>query len=342
MLTIDRSAPTFLWTWLLLGLLLLLQLLSLFVAVGGTAPADPRLQALMTADLVAMLIGAALARSLWRIRTVVREHELRQPAPAGGAAKSRAEKPVATVARAHQPAAPTLASPHLRAGIPSGNGEPGSDLSSIEAMLQELTHKAQHDSLTGLPNRALALDRLQQAIQRAHRHNHSVAVMFIDLNGFKPLNDTYGHAFGDKVLRKTAERLKRSVREVDTVARLGGDEFLIIFEHFTESKAMDTAETLATIVQQPVAGKQGPVCVGMSTGIAMYPRHGTSALKLLRAADAAMYRSKRHKGRPMLADGDTSPATHGSSDGRFNDTTNLRMLDTWEGTLRGLRALSED
>jgi diguanylate cyclase (GGDEF)-like protein len=291
---------------------------------------------------MALLIGAALTRSMWRIRVAVRQRERRHLAPASGAATSLPEKPVVTVVTAHRPVGPTRPSPHLLAATPDSYGEPGSDLSNIEAMLQELTHKAQHDSLTGLPNRALALDRLQQAIQRAHRHNHSVAVMFIDLNGFKPLNDTYGHAFGDKVLRKTAERLKRSVREVDTVARLGGDEFLIIFEHFTESKAMDTAETLATIVQQPVAGKQGPVCVGMSTGIAMYPRHGTSALKLLRAADAAMYRSKRHKGRPMLADGDTSPATHGSSDGRFNDTTNLRMLDTWEGTLRGLRALSED
>jgi diguanylate cyclase (GGDEF)-like protein len=210
-------------------------------------------------------------------------------------------------------------------------------------MLQELAHRAQHDSLTGLPNRSLALDRLQQAIRRAERHRHPVAVMFADLNGFKPINDTFGHDFGDKVLRKTAERLKRSVREADTVARLGGDEFLVILEQCTEDKALSAAQTLATIVEQPVATVEGPVSVTMSIGIAMYPQHGTSGRQLLRAADAAMYRSKTaENGRPILASRETAEESR-TIVNRFGETTtiNQKLLDTWRGTLRGLGALGE-
>jgi diguanylate cyclase (GGDEF)-like protein len=306
--------------WLLLGLLFMSQLWSLYVTIGARF-ASPQKSTLVIADVLAMLIAAGLARVVWQAQAQGPRRE--------------ASTPCSSTTPQSSSSCPSTA-------MPSTAGGPEDDSDSVTTMLQELAHKAHHDSLTGLPNRSLASDRLQRAIQRAERHGHSVAVMFIDLNGFKPLNDTYGHDFGDKVLRKTAERLRRSVREVDTVARLGGDEFLVIMEQLSADKALETAQTLATIVQQPFAAKRGPVSVGMSTGIAMYPQHGTSARQLLRTADEAMYRSKRIKGQPVLAAGEASVEPRSPAN-RFNETTtlNLKMLDTWEGTLRGLRALSE-
>lgn len=215
------------------------------------------------------------------------------------------------------------------------------DVVQLSAMVGHLAHKAQHDSLTGLPNRSLALDRMKQMLARAERQQHSFAVLFLDLNGFKCLNDTYGHEFGDKVLRKTAERLSRSVRSLDTVARLGGDEFLVIMDQMDACSAMETARVLTNIVRQPVVGIQGPVSVGMSTGVAIYPQHGTAVRDLIGAADAAMYSSKQHAGEPVLADA-VPVACAASPQRQFEITTTStsRLLQTWEGTMRGLRALN--
>lgn len=216
------------------------------------------------------------------------------------------------------------------------------DVARLSAIVNHLAHKAQHDSLTGLPNRSLALDRMKQILARAERQTHSFAVLFLDLNGFKCLNDTYGHEFGDKVLRKTAERLSRSVRSLDTVARLGGDEFLVIIDQVNASSAMETARVLTNIVRQPVVGIQGPVSVGMSTGIAVYPQHGTSVKRLVTAADAAMYSSKQHAGQPMFATHAAPAASVAPPQRNFGATTTTtsRLLQTWEGTIRGLRALN--
>ncbi|MGC3980656.1 MAG: GGDEF domain-containing protein [Steroidobacteraceae bacterium] len=199
----------------------------------------------------------------------------------------------------------------------------------MSSAFYQFVHKAQHDSLTGLPNRTLAMDRMKQVLVRAERHKASFAVLFIDLNGFKALNDTYGHAFGDKVLRKTAERLIRSVRALDTVSRLGGDEFLIILDHVDAAKALETAQTLKDIVSQPVLADKGPVSVGMSAGIAMFPEHGRTVSQLVNAADAAMYVSKGLAGLPKLA---TSGEPSGA-EGRDETVTTLsvRLLDTWQG-----------
>lgn len=329
----------------LLGLLFLVQLWALSVVWPNEYFRDGH-AAIIIADTLVVLIGVGLARIVWRTRPRAARQcsASRRPhattATVGPLASETASAP------SHEPPLPSVSvtsNPAARPATPAASAEPRGDSDKVTAMLHQLAHKAQHDSLTGLPNRSLALDRLQQSITRAERHRHSLAVMFIDLNGFKPLNDTYGHDLGDKVLRKTAERLKRSMRGLDTVARLGGDEFLIIMDQVDESKALDTAQTLSTIVRQPVAAKQGPVCVGMSTGIAIYPKHGTAARQLLRAADAAMYQSKRNGGQPVVAPAATERVCVMSRTGRFIDTTtiNQKLLDTWEGTLRGLRTLSE-
>jgi diguanylate cyclase (GGDEF)-like protein len=321
---------------LLLALFLLVQLGSLSTTLGADLR-DGYVRTMLMTDVLATATGLAMFGAMRRTRTQRRA----RPARSAAAASAVPQTPSNEAANS---ASSTSARNGFGLAMPQAADELAPSAECVAEILEQLAHQAQHDSLTGLPNRSLAMDRLQQAIHRAERQRHSVAVMFLDLNAFKPLNDTYGHEFGDKVLRKTAERLQRSEREVDTVARLGGDEFLIIMEQIDQDKAMETAQVLSTIVRQPVAGKQGPVSVGMSSGVAMYPLHGTTARQLLRAADVAMYRSKRADGQPILAEVDAANDHCASTAARFNETTgiHLTMLDTWEGTLRGLRALSED
>jgi diguanylate cyclase (GGDEF)-like protein len=328
---------------LLLGLILLVQCASLFITVNMADLRDGYAKTMLLTNAIALSIGLALA---WLMRCAPARKRSSSARPVVRAVRVPARPAILQAAAMAnvRPVAMTAGSSLGCVAAKVAAAEPCPTAHSVNDVLEHLAHQAQHDSLTGLPNRSLAMDRLQQAIRRAERHRHSLAVMFLDLNGFKPLNDTYGHEFGDKVLRKTAERLKRSIREVDTVARLGGDEFLIIMEQVDQDKALETAQVLSTIVRQPVAGKLGPVSVGMSSGIAMYPQHATTARHLLRAADAAMYRSKRVNGRPVLAEPDATRDNAPSPTGRFNETTSihLTMLDTWEGTIRSLRALSED
>lgn len=214
------------------------------------------------------------------------------------------------------------------------------DAEQVSSAVFKLIHKAHHDALTGLPNRSLAMDRLKQVLARAERHRQMFAVIFVDLNGFKILNDTYGHEFGDKVLRKTAERLSRSVRALDTVSRLGGDEFLIVLDQVDAAKALETAQNLSIIVRQPLLGEKGPVSVGMSAGIALFPEHGTTVAQLVRAADAAMYLSKRADGYPTFAA--SKVAAEASPPGRKIDATtttiSVRLLQTWRGKIGDLKS----
>jgi len=236
---------------------------------------------------------------------------------------------------ADAPARPAPSAANAHAVVPvAAKGE----AERLASLFHHLVHKAHHDTLTGLPNRSLVMDRLKQALAHAERHNHTFAVLFIDLNGFKALNDNHGHRLGDRVLRKTGERLVRSVRSLDTVARLGGDEFLIILDQVDAEQAMATAQTLTTIVRQPVRAATGPVSVGMSIGIAIFPTHGREAGQLVHAADEAMYRSKQSLGQPAFA---TPVATAAAApNGRsFDSTAPARLLETWAGTVRGLRTL---
>ncbi|MBZ2208860.1 EAL domain-containing protein [Massilia soli] len=156
-----------------------------------------------------------------------------------------------------------------------------------------IEHQATHDLLTGLPNRALFLDRLSLAIRRAGRSGEKLAVMFVDLDKFKSINDTLGHSAGDDLLRMVATHLGQCVRGSDTVARLGGDEFVLLLDNpLGDTTPAMIAERIAQRLGQPVMlGGQEHVVTG-SIGISIYPEDGTKAEALLRQADIAMYRAK--------------------------------------------------
>lgn len=157
-----------------------------------------------------------------------------------------------------------------------------------------MRHLAQHDRLTGLPNRALFHDRLDHALAVARRQQVRLALVFIDLDGFKPVNDALGHQAGDRVLQQVATRIKGSVRESDTVARLGGDEFVLLLPQVDDEEAASlTAHKVRDALQAPMVVGTHQVEIGASIGIALYPDHSHDADALMSKADTAMYEAKR-------------------------------------------------
>ena len=158
-----------------------------------------------------------------------------------------------------------------------------------------LEHQAMHDTLTGLPNRALLQDRLEQAMHMAHRHHTNMVFVLMDLDRFKEINDTLGHPVGDQVLQQISRRLASNLRESDTVARLGGDEFAIVAIDLRGREVQAFLEKIVHIVSEviPVGGQD--LFVGASLGVALYPEHGEDAATLIRRADIAMYRAKRNR-----------------------------------------------
>lgn len=172
-------------------------------------------------------------------------------------------------------------------------------LTFLEEEIGRTEHLALHDPLTGLPNRRLLADRLGNMLERAERNHIRAAVLMIDLNGFKQINDTYGHAVGDEFLREAALRLGAQVRKADTLARSGGDEFTVLVSDIMQP---DGAEILARKLQeeldQPVAVRDLQLCVSASIGVALYPEDGRTANELCARADAEMYQAKRHAKSP--------------------------------------------
>ena len=168
------------------------------------------------------------------------------------------------------------------------------EITSRKEAEDKVQHLATHDGLTGLPNLSLAKDRLTMALSTARRQNKMVGVMFVDLDGFKTVNDTLGHEAGDLVLRETAQRMLSCVRETDTVARVGGDEFLVVATGLnTDKDAALIAEKLVQRVAEPVVldgGRQASV--GASVGIALCRACGEDADLMIKAADTAMYQVK--------------------------------------------------
>lgn len=161
-------------------------------------------------------------------------------------------------------------------------------------------HAALHDALTDLPNRALFSDRLEHGLAHARRHGERVAVLFVDLDNFKFINDTYGHEAGDSVLRTVGQRLRETTRDVDTISRYGGDEFLFLLSEVRDEMVVSAfVEKLIATIQLPcmIALPEGdiPHIVKASVGIALFPHHGTTADALVHSADTAMYRAKRNK-----------------------------------------------
>lgn len=168
---------------------------------------------------------------------------------------------------------------------------------AARSSFDELAHASQRDGLTGMPNRELMLDRMQATIVRAGRRELSFAVLFVDIDNFKHVNDTLGHAAGDEVLKEAARRLESAVRETDTVSRHGGDEFVVLLTEL--SPGADTCSVAAKLLlelQAPIELESGQVRLTASIGVSLYPTDAHDAKTLIALADAAMYAAKRSGG----------------------------------------------
>lgn len=168
-----------------------------------------------------------------------------------------------------------------------------SDITEYRAEADRVAHLAHHDLLTGLPNRALFLDRLRQALHQAERSKDQLALIFFDLDRFKPVNDTLGHTMGDRLLQELAIRLQGCVRAADTLARLGGDEFVVLLPTVESSgDALVVAEKIRQAVGRPIVLDEHRLHVAASIGVAIYPDQAENEAQLLGGADAAMYQAK--------------------------------------------------
>jgi len=168
------------------------------------------------------------------------------------------------------------------------------EIEEREKIAAELDFLANHDALTGLPSLRLCKDRLGRSLAEARRNRQISAIMFLDLDGFKEINDEYGHEFGDQVLTVTADRIRTKIRETDTVARIGGDEFVVILSSLPEIEiARRIAASLIDVIAQTISVEDIDVGISASIGISLYPDNGVTAEELIRAADKAMYRVKR-------------------------------------------------
>jgi diguanylate cyclase (GGDEF)-like protein len=206
------------------------------------------------------------------------------------------------------------------------NGRLGDSLSQLTRLKEELRHQAFHDQLTGLPNRTLFTERVAYALERQDRANQSLAVLFVDLDDFKTINDSLGHPAGDQVLATVAERLRRCIRPSDTVARLGGDEFGILLDDMSgPSDALFAADRIIQALNAPAYLDGQEVSIRASVGITL-DTHGEKAETLLRNADVAMYTAKRRgKGRYQV----------------FESSMHAEMVDRLEMTAHLARAIEQ-
>ena len=173
-------------------------------------------------------------------------------------------------------------------------------LDATERILKERDtwHKANYDGLTDLPNRGLFLDRLDNALRNAKRAESNLAVLFIDLDGFKSVNDTYGHQAGDQLLQWVASQISRVIRDNDTVSRFGGDEFALLVADFTvDAEVRVVAEKVLDAISLPCQICGHTISISASIGVALYPEHGNTADQLITRADKAMYHVKKAQGR---------------------------------------------
>ena len=181
-----------------------------------------------------------------------------------------------------------------------------SDISERKAAEEHMQHMAHFDALTGLPNRILFADRLQQTVAKARRDKSHLALMFIDLDEFKPVNDQFGHHVGDLLLREVAGRLQACLRrESDTVVRMGGDEFVVILPEIeAHQDAIMVAEKILHTLNQPFAIAGHQIHISSSIGIAVFPEHGQDEKRLLKSADEAMYHAKQRGRNRLLVAGE--------------------------------------
>jgi len=165
----------------------------------------------------------------------------------------------------------------------------------IDEIAKVERYRALHDSLTALPNRTLFYERINHALALAKREKSEIALMIIDLNEFKEVNDTLGHHTGDVLLKQSSLRLKEILRESDTLARYGGDEFAVILPQTSQAQAHALAERLTNAIHTPFTIDNRSLTIGMSVGISMYPHHASDSNALIKLADIAMYSAKRYQ-----------------------------------------------
>lgn len=234
---------------------------------------------------LAIMLSALLARALTRpLKQIVNAVRHFGEGTEGGTLPSRRQDEIGMLARS----------------IEQMQQQIRAQFAKLEQKQQELDRLASHDNLTGLPNRRLFLDRLQQTLARARRNDGQLALLFIDLDDFKYINDTLGHAAGDAVLCAVGLRLGQLVREVDTVARLGGDEFVILLDGADDPGVIEylAQRVLAAVSQQVVYDGMVLACSG-SIGISRFPQDATGVTELIAAADQAMYRAKGGGGKSI-------------------------------------------
>ncbi len=202
------------------------------------------------------------------------------------------------------------------------------DITERKTLEAQLVHQAFHDPLTKLPNRALFMNHLAQSLARAGRHQCSVALLFLDLDRFKVINDSLGHEVGDQLLITVAERLQTCIRGQDTAARLGGDEFTVLLEDIVDvGDAIQVADRIATMLQAPVQINGHEMFVTTSIGIVIEGDHSSAGEDLLRCADVAMYQAKKHgKARYAVFD----PAMNQEAIERLKLETDLRRAVGWQ------------
>lgn len=160
--------------------------------------------------------------------------------------------------------------------------------------LATVSRRAEHDLLTGLPNRQMLMDRFEQSIARCRRRGGRLALLFVDLNRFKQINDTLGHAVGDGALQMAARRMETAVRQSDTMSRFGGDEFVILLDDVSDPReAEQIADKVLHLLRMPAQLGEHLLNLDACVGISFYPEHGTDAKTLIKHADSAMYQAKR-------------------------------------------------
>ncbi len=173
-----------------------------------------------------------------------------------------------------------------------------SDISAIKSTEKKLEYLANHDTLTGLPNRFFLLSNMEQVLKRAKRNGTKVAVIFLDLDKFKPINDSFGHDYGDEILKNVSKRLRKILREKDIVARIGGDEFIVVIEDIADIKDTEfVIDKIFSIFDEPFSVLDRKFTLGCSFGISFYPDDGNSMDELIKNSDIAMYEAKKLGGR---------------------------------------------
>lgn len=197
----------------------------------------------------------------------------------------------------NRPAQPAGNAARVASLLSTLTSETGAEAEAIKREIENLKDLAYFDSLTGLPNRVLFEDRLMQSLTMAKRYSHLHALLFLDLDKFKPINDDFGHDAGDQVLREVAARLAACVRKSDTVARLGGDEFSIILARIIEERdAAVVSRRIISSLEEPFQVRGETCTVGVSIGISLFPIDGEDRDTLMTKADNAMYRAKEEQG----------------------------------------------